>query len=437
MTIATPDTSRLQAAEVRPRGLRGPVLLATDGHDATNAAAAVARDLASRLGATVEVISAVRPLQSYAMGWDAPLLPADVYDARRAAQRESVVRQLEPVLGPPTAWSLELRDGHPATVIAEAARDRGAALIVMGTGGHRTLDRLLGEEVTLQVIRRAAVPVLAVSPGTDVPFRAAISGIDFSAASVRAARIALSLLDPSAGGATLTLLHVRPPLDDPPASLVAWTADYEHRVGTMFTRVRDILTPYAPEGVRIESRVRSGVVMETLLGMQAEAPSDLVVVGTRGANWVDRLIVGSVATSVLRRASVSVLTVPVPPPAERVRLELRIAGRVALDRPEDWGAALDALTRRNMGRPARLEVSGHGLQGFVVESDGYRFRGATYEPRTGHLEIMLGQEGVGRHHLTHGISGVHGVTIVADDARRDRTLIVEEARGEAVLAFTD
>jgi nucleotide-binding universal stress UspA family protein len=414
----------------------GPVLLATDGRTRTDAPAVAARLLAERLGAPVHVLAVLVPLPAYT--YEAPVLPPG-YEAERKYEVAARVRtRLAPVLGAPERWTLETGYGSPARVIADVAREREAALIVVGTGGHRAIDRLFGEEVSLQVVRHASTPVLAVAPELAAPIRRAVVAVDFSAASVRAAETALALLDAGADApAQLTLVHVRSPVEDRLPIPLAWAAEYDASVGAMFARLRDLLRPHARPDVTIETRVRTGPVVDRLLEAADEVGAELVAVGTQGPGWVERLLVGSVATETLRRAGRTVLVAPAPAPADRVRLELRIIGQVSLADATDWAGALDAFTRRNAGRRARLEVSGPAGAGFVAGGDGYRFDGAAFDRHDGRIEVMMSAGDGGAARLTHSVTRARLLQLVADEAERDRALLVEDARGHTVLTFAD
>jgi nucleotide-binding universal stress UspA family protein len=291
------------------------------------------------------------------------------------------------------------------------------------------------------------VPVLAVAPHHAGPIRRAVVGVDFSAASIRAALTALALLEPNpehlAGGAAapdgsgrLTLVHARSVLETIPPGLATWTADYDASVALRFTRLLDLLRPVVPDGVTIETRIGVGEIVKCVEEIATAEGADLVAVGTHGPDWVERLFVGSIATSTLRHARRTVLVAPAPSPAERVRLELAVSGQVLLDRPGDWAGALDAFTRRNLGRRVRLEVSGPELEGFVVEAERYRFRGACYDAHDRRVEIMLGDDADRTRHLTHALGHVRSVEIVSERERRDRMLLVEFDDGSAVLTFT-
>jgi nucleotide-binding universal stress UspA family protein len=63
-------------------------------------------------------------------------------------------------------------------------------------------------------------------------------------------------------------------------------------------------------GVRIEAAVREGSTAGEILEHAASMKADLLVIGTHGRSGFERLILGSVAEKVLRKASCPVMTVP-------------------------------------------------------------------------------------------------------------------------------
>jgi nucleotide-binding universal stress UspA family protein len=69
----------------------------------------------------------------------------------------------------------------------------------------------------------------------------------------------------------------------------------------------------SPDGsVRIERVLREGDVAGEILALAKEAPCDLIVMGTHGRTGLSRLLMGSVAEQVVRRARCPVLTVKMP-----------------------------------------------------------------------------------------------------------------------------
>jgi nucleotide-binding universal stress UspA family protein len=65
--------------------------------------------------------------------------------------------------------------------------------------------------------------------------------------------------------------------------------------------------------VRVESRVMEGDPVEMILRAAKETKSDVIVMGTHGRTALSRLLMGSVAEAVLRKAPCPVLTVKSQP----------------------------------------------------------------------------------------------------------------------------
>jgi len=63
-------------------------------------------------------------------------------------------------------------------------------------------------------------------------------------------------------------------------------------------------------GVAIEAVVREGTMASEILDQATSMKADLLVIGTHGRSGFERLLLGSVAEKVLRRASCPVMTVP-------------------------------------------------------------------------------------------------------------------------------
>jgi nucleotide-binding universal stress UspA family protein len=66
--------------------------------------------------------------------------------------------------------------------------------------------------------------------------------------------------------------------------------------------------------VRAERRLEQGEAVEEILRVAREVQADLIVLGTHGRTGLGRLLMGSVAEQVLRKAACPVLTVKAPFP---------------------------------------------------------------------------------------------------------------------------
>ena len=69
-----------------------------------------------------------------------------------------------------------------------------------------------------------------------------------------------------------------------------------------------------PEGVSTVSRLVEGAPVEEILHTASEISADLIVMGTHGRTGLARLLMGSVAEQVVRKARCPVLTVKTPFP---------------------------------------------------------------------------------------------------------------------------
>jgi hypothetical protein len=232
-------------------------------------------------------------------------------------------------------------------------------------------------------------------------------------------------------------MHVRSRIETSQPVLEAWDASYERRVGELFDRLRQALAPLAQRvGARVELEVRTGDAADELLAFADASDVDLIAVGSHGAGLVERLLVGSVATAVLRRAGCSVLACPRPPLAEEERIERAFTGTVESVDPERWAAALDAFTRRNAGRAAALEVDDPAL-GAQGQEFGLAFLGAAYDRHDRRVEIMLGDPADRTRHLTRNIPHVDSLAVRCDADGRDLALRVQHGRGQTLLTFRD
>lgn len=68
------------------------------------------------------------------------------------------------------------------------------------------------------------------------------------------------------------------------------------------------------ENVRVERRLEEGDAVDGILRVAREVHADLVVMGTHGRTGLGRLLMGSVAEQVMRKAPCPVLTVKTPFP---------------------------------------------------------------------------------------------------------------------------
>jgi nucleotide-binding universal stress UspA family protein len=279
------------------------ILLATDGTPAARAATGMAADLAARWGVIPHVVTVLPP----------PPLPLDLgvtsitwQPDLEASLREEVDRQIAAYSRDGTLqWSRETRVGSPAHEIVHVAERAKADLIVLGLRSHTFLNRVLRDETALTIMRHAPVPVLAVAPPlARAPRRVAVA-VDFSRASIAAARAAINLLDDRG---TVILAYVEP-FAEPLADMSdAYRVIYTQGLTDAFGRLRQELSGAGRAAV--ESVVLQGAVAPQLLSFAARAEVDVIAVGSQQHSLTHRAFVGSVTTALCRAAGRSILVVP-------------------------------------------------------------------------------------------------------------------------------
>ena len=292
----------------------GRLLVAVTDGPATTAPVTVAHALDRRYATSVSVIQVIdisnaplpAPLSS------AFTLARDLIgDAPYAEDARARRRQLSELLGEPNDWPVHIALGTPATEILRHAQAEGVALIVMGLRRHGLVDRVFRDETTLSVARRAHATVLGVVPGLRGLPRTAVVGVDFGPASVRAARAALDVLASPAPGApvSLQLVYVNPNIGGGGREEVDGEA-LIRRLGVAAAFERLIHALDVPPGVTVDSTVLNGQPGTELLAFATESGADLIAVGSLRHERVERWIVGSVTTEIIRDGRCSVLVIP-------------------------------------------------------------------------------------------------------------------------------
>lgn len=136
--------------------------------------------------------------------------------------------------------------------------------------------------------------------------------VDFSENSRRALRHAVAIA--RYNKATVTVLHVFSPA--PVAAFGPGPVAFEPIVLTDIDRdqllsdVKAFADSEGAPGVSVEALVRDGSAVDEIVDQAATMNADLIVIGTHGRSGVERLILGSVAEKVLRKAACAVMTVP-------------------------------------------------------------------------------------------------------------------------------
>lgn len=227
-----------------------------------------------------------------------------------SASREQVVAHFRTTLhlddGAPAAWPLDVEVGCSALCIVEQARRTGASLVVMGLHRHARADRLLGTDTLHNMLSLGGGPVLAVrSVRTRLP-SCVVAAVDFSPASIRAARLARSLM---AETGTLHLVFVDSGgVRGTGASATGLHLVRDRGIDAVFADLVEALEP--TPGVTITPVVRRGAPTAELTRICESIQPDLVSLGQQRHPLLERLMRGSVAHDMARDARWSMLLTP-------------------------------------------------------------------------------------------------------------------------------
>lgn len=295
MTTATISKYSQQAWEFE-RPTPGGIVVGVDGStesiEALNTAAALARCKRQCLHA----VTVIPPFPSYHIttGPDSSIEHVNRLRLQLKCAELGVIMN---ALQPEKNWSHEVLIGRPARSLADLADARGAELIVLGRHQHGVLDRITGGETTMQVMRLSSIPVLTVGSGIDAP-KTVLAAIDFSPGSVAAAKAAIAIMGTSG---TLYLAYVEQgseqrPEDRFPGDIVLWFRRLQEELGTH-------------SGILI---VLTGRPVPCILEFAERVGADLIVAGSRGHSRLERVLLGSVSTGLVRNAKCAVLVAPPP-----------------------------------------------------------------------------------------------------------------------------
>lgn len=306
--------SKTGVAACHPLDLAGHVvLLAMDESTGVNSGALVALALATRHHAIIHVLTvvdsrpaAIPPPLDLALAMGDSLTGPGVHEG----QLRDIRAKLAADLGQAVDWPVHVMLGSPAHTIVKEAQRVNAALIIVGLRGHDRVERLLNDETALNVMRNASCPVLGIVPGTSVLPTRVLAAVDFSKTSILAAHASLAVVG---DGAVLVLAYV-PPLDGRTTSRVPDDGESViHDLGVEAGFAK-IVRELGDGGLTFDRVVLQHELPRSAAEMILEyadvAPCDLIAVGSARHGRMDRWMVGSVSTDLVRDGGYSILIVP-------------------------------------------------------------------------------------------------------------------------------
>jgi nucleotide-binding universal stress UspA family protein len=289
------------------------VLLAVDGSTASDRAAALVANLSWPVGSTIRVLTAY-PGTAAMFSEPGLVMAADVIqeteDAMAAEARRMVEEAARKFSGPDISVETQvLRERAATAILDEAARN--VDLIVLGNRGRGPFESAVLGSVCAEVVNASDRPVLVARRDRIKRVLLGVDGSDDSAAAVEVVR-RWSILH----GARVYVLSVADA--DPEWNPWLQGADMReaHVAGKAYLHGRhealakDTASGLLSAGIQAEYSIQDGSPSHRLVETAVNWDADLIVVGHHSRSGLQRLLVGSVARSVLYHAPCSVLVVP-------------------------------------------------------------------------------------------------------------------------------
>jgi nucleotide-binding universal stress UspA family protein len=284
------------------------ILLATDGSEDAVLAARAAMDLSNRVGSELYVVHAWHSVPSAHFG---DFLRTQFEQEAREVLDDQVER-IERAGG--KVAGAYLREGTPVDEILDLTEELDPDLLMTGSRGRGSVQRLLMGSVSEGIVHGTTSPVLVMRGGERAwPPERIVAGDDGSEEAKRAGDLAASIgrLYDAKGHLVRTYPQL-PEMDTEGRKLDARMVDDELR------REQQELTVRAEEiedasGIRprIEIAVADDPAGALLSAVEEDAVKrTLIAVGSRGLGAVRRIRLGSVSTKVLHAAKGPVLVYP-------------------------------------------------------------------------------------------------------------------------------
>lgn len=280
-----------------------PILVATAGEEESRGALHMAAALSGIDGAQVVALGVGAPFPHNLSAGLALMPPAAIDEQARHQLQERIRDSLRGIPGS-ESWVIRVFTGTPADLVHAAAAKWNARIIVLGIGRHTKRDRIFGTETAVAMMKSARIPVLAVHRhATGLPV-CAVAAVDFREASLSAATAAAKLLAPNG---TLTVAHACAFGDakSEPGDLIDI-----YRAGAQAKLDETVSLLSTRSNRPVKGAMLTGDPGSAIIDFAHREQCDLVALGGHSLGLVDRILLGSVRTRVVRDAACSVLIVP-------------------------------------------------------------------------------------------------------------------------------
>ena len=301
------------------------ILVPLDGSGFAEAALPLATQIAKSTRATLHLVT-VRQLVPAIVGLGEAFAPPVLNEDLKKEDQDYLLATQALLLreGAPRVEILEV-EGPVGPALAEAATNLNVDLMVVATHGRGAVKRFWLGSVADYLIRHLSIPVLLAHPGhlggwgAEPSLRRILVALDLSAD-------AETILEPvttvaQLAGGHVTLLHVLEPVIELPAPGAPFLAPIP---GTLVQdqeaaqrHLDEVADGLRRRGLSVNTRLLSGTAAQEILEELAQDRYDLLALTTHGRGGLSRILLGSVAGKLIRRAAKPVLVVrPIAVPKE-------------------------------------------------------------------------------------------------------------------------
>jgi len=280
-----------------------PIIVGVDSSAAAARAGAFGCELAEIAHTSCHLIHAAENPWTVVPSGNVPGVAASAVEALYAGERDRIQHALWGHVPARALERLSVRTGRSAVALRQAAAEVDAELIVIGGKHHSIVGEWAGRSTAMHLIRTTEVPVLLTTSG-GLPRRILVA-LDVSAATcptLEAAERYASLC-----GAQLKVLCVVEPLptvgEVPPLDPEPYYQASEALIE------KDVWPTVTAPGA--ERSIAYGLAASSIAREAKTWGADLVVVGSHGKGWFERVLVGSVTERLVHELPASLLVVPV------------------------------------------------------------------------------------------------------------------------------
>lgn len=292
------------------------ILIAADGSDYSQEAIQLVNQLDFPSGSSFVVLNVLEDFKAFSYGENIREGVHQSLRDRRQQDADTVINDVHANLKQ-NGFSLrtEVREGHVADQVNQLAADERADLIVVGSRGLSRLDRFLLGSTSETLLKHAPCSVLMSRPGS--PPKAPTSSpsdrlrIQLCWDSSPQCRQALQTLVnlPISTQVEVQIVAVLPiskayRMDILQELSAQWQATQQAAV----SEVESAAEQLKEAGFDlVTTAVRDGEdIAETLLSMAENWNTDIIMLGASGKSAIDRFLIGSVASKVMRHAPCAV-----------------------------------------------------------------------------------------------------------------------------------